>query len=79
MTVVAKILRMSGTEHAWELDESVELERRASEIAEASARNEIIGRTARLPGQTQWSLLSMNPAQLAWWPLGEEAGFSLSG
>ena len=58
---------------------TIDLERRTSEIAEAAARNEIIGLTARLPGQTEWSLLSMNPAQLAWWSLGEEAGFSLSG
>jgi hypothetical protein len=75
---MAKILRMAGTEHVWELDESVDLEQRAREIAGASTRNEVVGLTARLPGQAQWSFVSMNPAQLAWWSLGEEAGFSLS-
>jgi hypothetical protein len=76
---MAKILRMAGTEHVWELDDSVDLEQRAREIAGASARNEVIGFTARLPGQAQWSFVSMNPAQLAWWSLGDESGFSLAG
>jgi hypothetical protein len=75
---MAKVLRMAGTEHAWELDDSVDLEQRAREIAGASARNEVVGLTARLPGQAQWSFVSMNPARLAWWSLGEETGFSLS-
>ena len=75
---MAKILRMAGSEHVWELDDTVDLEQRAREIAAASARNEIVGLTARLPGQARWSFVSMNPGRLAWWSLGEEAGFSLA-
>ena len=75
---MTKILRMAGTEHVWELDDSIDLEQRAREIAAASARNEVVGLTARLPGQARWSFVSLNPAQLAWWSLGEETGISLS-
>lgn len=75
---MTKILRMAGTEHVWELDDSIDLEQRAREIAAASARNEVVGLTARLPGQARWSFLSLNPGQLAWWSLGEETGLSLS-
>ena len=59
---MTKILRMAGTEHVWELDDSIDLEQRAREIAAASARNEVLGLTARLPGQPRWSFVSMNPS-----------------
>jgi hypothetical protein len=67
-----KILRMAGTDLVWELDDSVDLARRAGEIETARASNQFVTLRARLPGQTEFAHLTLAPGQLAWWSLGEE-------
>lgn len=70
---MAKILRMSGTDIVWELDESVDIAKRAVELATARAASQFVTFRARLPGQSELVYLSLNPGQLAWWSLGEES------
>ncbi len=67
-----KMLRMAGTDLIWELEDSVDLAARAREIATARASNQFVTLMARLPGQTEFSSLTLAPGQLAWWSLGEE-------
>jgi hypothetical protein len=67
-----KMLRMAGTDLIWELEDSVDLAARAREIATARASNQFVALKARLPGQTEFSYLTLAPGQLAWWALGEE-------
>jgi hypothetical protein len=74
-----KILRMAGTDHVWELEDSVDLARRATEIETARASNQFMTLRARLPGQTEYAHLTLAPGQLAWWSLGEESNPSAMG
>jgi hypothetical protein len=74
-----KTLRMAGTDLVWELEESVDLASRASEIVTARASNQFVTLMARLPGQTEFAYLTLAPGQLAWWCLGEESNPSAMG
>jgi hypothetical protein len=74
-----KILRMAGTDLVWELEDSVDLTSRAGEIETARASNQFVTLRARLPGQTEFSHLTLAPGQLAWWSLGEENNPSAMG
>lgn len=70
---MTKILRMAGTDLCWELEDSVDVARRAEEIETARSSNQFVTLKARLPGQTEFAHLTLAPGQLAWWSLGEEA------
>ncbi len=70
---MAKVLRMAGTDLVWELDDSVDLASRAKEIVTARASNQFVTLMARLPGQREFAYVTLAPAQLAWWSLGEES------
>ena len=74
-----KILRMAGTDLFWELEDSVDLARRAEEIETARSSNQFVTLKARLPGQTEFAYLTLAPGQLAWWSLGEESNPSAMG
>ena len=76
---MSKILRMAGTDLVWELEDSVDLTRRAEEIATARASNQFVTFRARLPDQADFAHLTLAPAQLAWWSLGEESRPSAMG
>ena len=76
---MAQVLRMAGTDLVWELDDSVDLASRATEIATARASNQFVTLMARLPGQTGFAYLTLAPGQLAWWSLGEESNPSAMG
>jgi hypothetical protein len=67
-----KILRLAGTDMVWELDEAVDLQQLAQELVTARASNQFVSCMARLPGQAQLAWLTINPAQLSWWCVGEE-------
>jgi hypothetical protein len=67
-----KILRLAGTDMVWELEEAVDLQKLAQELATARASNQFVTCMARLPGQAQLAWLTINPAQLSWWYVGEE-------
>ena len=64
---------MAGTDLVWELDDSVDLARRAGEIETARASNQFVTLQARLPGQMEFAYLTLAPGQLAWWSIGEES------
>jgi hypothetical protein len=74
-----KILRMAGTDLFWELEDSVDLARRAEEIETARSSNQFVTLRARRPGQTEFAHLTLAPGQLAWWSLGEETTPSAMG
>ena len=74
-----KILRMAGTDLFWELEDSVDLARRAEEIETARSSNQFVTLRARLPGQSEFAHLTLAPGQLAWWSLGEEGNPSAMG
>jgi len=67
-----KILRLAGTDMVWELEEAVDLQKLAQELVTARASNQFVTCRARLPGQAELAWLTVNPAQLPWWYVGEE-------
>ena len=70
---MAKTLRVAGTDLVWELEDSVDLPRRAEEIVTAQASNQVVTLMARLPGQREFARVTLAPGQLSWWALGEES------
>jgi hypothetical protein len=77
--MMAKVLRMAGTDLVWELDHSVDLTSCAEELVTARSSNRSVTLMARLPGQSEFAHVTLAPGQLAWWSLGEESDPSAMG